>query len=107
MNTTPDKWVVVKITSDQGTIYKVLGSWYGGYLYGNSWRMNSGITQVEKTDDTFLFHGISGSCYECGFNNYGTHLESSGVITQLKNMSKVTVEILDKNTDWDTIDYEI
>ncbi len=105
MNTTPDKWVVVKIVSEHGTVYKVLGSWYGGYLYGNSWRMNSGITRVEKTEHAFLFYGHSGSCYKCGFNNYGIHLESSGVVTQLSKMPNVTAEVLSDQTDWETIDY--
>ena len=105
MNTIPDKWTVVKITSPQGTVYKVLGSWYGGYLYGNSWRMNSGITKVEKTEHSFLFYGHSGSCYECGFINYGMHMESSGIVEQLRKMPDVTVEVLPQETEWEKIDY--
>ncbi len=107
MNTTPDKWVVVKIVSEHGTIYKVLGSWYGGYLCGNSWRMNSGITRVEKTENTFLFHGYSGSCYECGFNNYGMHMQSSGILDQLSKMNNVTAEVLPKETEWSNLQYEV
>jgi hypothetical protein len=87
--TTPDRWVVLKIfSSSDGTFYKVLGSWYGGYLYGNSWRMNSGIQRVEKTEDAFLFYGFSGSCYECRINDYGMHLESSGVVNQMQKERK-------------------
>jgi hypothetical protein len=106
MTSIPDRWVVVKISSEHGTGYKVLGSWYGGYAYGNAWRMNSGITRVEKTDHSFLFYGNSGSCYECGFNNYGMHLESSGVVDQLRQMPNVIVDILPMETEWETIDYE-
>ena len=100
--TTPDKWVVLKILSaSDGTFYKVLGSWYGGYLYGNSWRLNSGIERVEKTENAFLFYGFSGSCYECGFNNYGMHLESSGVVEELKKgRGDIVVEVLPHDTDW-------
>lgn len=105
----PDKWVVLKIfSSSDGTFYKVLGSWYGGYLYGDSWRLNSGIQRVEKTENAFLFYGFSGSCYECGFNNYGMHLESSGVVNQLHMLQKgredITVEVLPQETDWLTLE---
>ena len=104
--TTPDRWVVLKIFSvSDGTFYRVLGSWYGGYLYGDSWRLNSGIKRVEKTEDSFLFYGVSGSCYECRINNYGMHLESSGVVEQLKNArGDIVVEVLPQETDWLTLE---
>ena len=105
--TTPDKWVVLKIFSvSYGTFYRVLGSWYGGYLHGNSWRLNSGIERVVKASkDTFLFYGVSGSCYECRINNYGMHLESSGVVEELKKLRpNIVVEVLPEKTDWLTLE---
>ena len=105
--TTPDRWVVLKIFSvSDGTFYKVLGSWYGGYLHGNSWRLNSGIERVVKASkDTFLFYGFSGSCYECRINNYGMHLESSGVVEELKKgRGDIVVEVLPHDTDWLTLE---
>lgn len=67
MNTyTPDVWQVIEIFSPkQGVIYKVLAGWYGGYLNGDSWQMNSGITHCEYDDDYWYFYGYSGSCYKC------------------------------------------
>ena len=54
--TTPDRWVVLKIfSSSDGTFYKVLGSWYGGYTYGQSWRLNSGIQELKKQKMHFYF----------------------------------------------------
>jgi hypothetical protein len=103
MYTTPDKWVVVKISSAEGMIYKVLGSWYGGFAYGNSWRMNSGICKVEQQDGDYLFHGYSGSCYRTHPNNYGMHLESSGILKQLQQSPDHTVELMPADTDWTTI----
>ncbi len=46
---TPDSWVVLKVKAGKGTFpfYKVLAGWSGGYLSGDSWRINSGITRVE------------------------------------------------------------
>jgi hypothetical protein len=41
----PDKWVVVKIIGkDTPPVHKVFACWYGGYLDGDSWKLNSGIT---------------------------------------------------------------
>ena len=105
--TTPDRWVVLKILSvSDGTFYKVLGSWYGGYANGNFWRLNSGIERVVKASkDTFLFYGVSGSCYECRINNYGMHLESTSVVNQIKQgRADIIVEVLPHDTDWLTLE---
>lgn len=67
---TPDEWVLVKI-SGPDPHYRVFGSWRGGYLSGDSWRMNSGVTSVEKKGDYYLFHGKSGSVYKCHRKFYG------------------------------------
>jgi hypothetical protein len=61
----PDAWVIIKITSDSGTFYKVLAGWYGGYANGDSWKINSGITKVDKVDGVYQFSGYSGSSYFC------------------------------------------
>lgn len=63
---TPDVWQVIKLHStEHGTHYRVLAGWYGGYLYGDSWKLNSGITRCEYDDDFWYFYGESGSCYKC------------------------------------------
>lgn len=105
--TTPDRWVVLKILSvSDGTFYKVLGSWYGGYSNGNFWRLNSGIQRVVKAaKDTFLFYGVSGSCYECRINNYGMHPESASIVNQMKQgRADIIVEVLPHDTDWLTLE---
>jgi hypothetical protein len=43
----PDNWVVLKINHEGKTLYKVLAGWIGGYLNGDSWRMNSGMNCVK------------------------------------------------------------
>jgi hypothetical protein len=73
----PDRWVIVEIDNpadDRKTtvkVHKVYGYWYGGYAYGDSWRMNSGITKVVKDGEYFHFHGYTGSVYTCHKNSYG------------------------------------
>ena len=61
----PDTWVVIKFTSPDDVTYKVFGGWYGGYAKGDSWQLNSGIEHIEENELFYLFHGYSGSVYEC------------------------------------------
>jgi hypothetical protein len=61
----PDSWVILKITNEGVTYYKVLAGWYGGYTNGDSWQINSGITSVDKVDGIYEFYGYSGSVYFC------------------------------------------
>ena len=69
----PDKWVVVEINNivASGTLYKVFGSWGGGYVDGDRWKINSGIASVHHDDDYYYFTGYSGSCYKCHRRGYG------------------------------------
>ena len=105
----PDRWLVVKITGqDYPPVHKVFACWYGGYLDGDSWKLNSGITKVTETNDYFFFDGSSGSTYACrkgsyGANGYGSSI-LSGLIQKLeKNGGKM--EILPEETKWMEIDY--
>jgi hypothetical protein len=105
----PDNWCVVKIQTPTESFYKVLGSWYGGYLYGNSWRMNSGIVRVEDQTDHYVFHGHSGSRYVCGKQNYGAHSYSMGIVDNMIDQGKnqnTQVEVLPEQTDWTEIVYD-
>ena len=84
---TPDQWVIVKIeesgylSSSPGPLYKIFGSWFGGYLDGDRWKINSGITKVEEQGDYYYFFGYSGSCYKCHKKGYGTGTSyTSGVL---------------------------
>ena len=91
----PHRWVVLKI----GEIYKVLGAWRGSYLEGESWRLNSGIVNVTKDNDNFIFHGHSGSQYVCHKDCYGTSTLSYSIFEQIKELEPSTC-ILVENTDW-------
>ena len=86
MKETPHVWVVVKITNTSTDkhqpIYKVFASWRGGYLDGDSWKMNSGIKSVEETDTHYIFHGYSGSEYHCNKRYYGNCTGYAGTVLQ-------------------------
>jgi hypothetical protein len=107
---TPDKWVVVKITGkDYPPIHKVFASWYGGYLDGDSWKLNSGITSAWKEGSCYMFDGNSGSTYTCHKAQYGTNLYGQGVLNNLIDKIEKTggtCVILPEETDWLEVNYE-
>lgn len=77
-NYAPDKWVMIEIKGDDPH-YKIFGSWYGGYLGSDSWRMNSGITSAKQDETCFYFSGSSGSAYRCHKEAYGANTYGWGV----------------------------
>ena len=61
----PDTWKVLKFTRSNKTTYKVFAGWYGGYMGGDAWQLNSGIVSVKQYNDRYEFAGKSGSLYVC------------------------------------------
>lgn len=106
----PDKWVVVKISSDKyPTMHKVFACWYGGWAGSDSWKLNSGITKVTLEGYVYSFEGASGSTYECHKNVYGTNMYGHGVLdNMISNAAKngITIEILPEDTNWLELNYE-
>lgn len=105
-NYTPDNWVVIKYKGDDPH-YRVLVGWSGGYLDGDSWRMNSGIVRVEETEHAFLFYGASGSCYEGLKTAYCLRKNNSYIWAQLQELHGDKVEIMPEDTDWLSMDWII
>ncbi len=89
----PDKWLLVKITGTDPH-YRVFGSWYGGYLDGDSYRMNSGITGVEEAGEFYIFKGVTGSMYSCHKETYGAHTYGMSVLNRLVENSQQKMEII-------------
>ncbi len=67
----PDKWLLIKIGGTDPH-YRVFGTWSGGYLGSDEWRLNSGITRVEEDEKYYYFYGSSGSYYRCHKEMYGS-----------------------------------
>jgi hypothetical protein len=102
----PDSWVVLKINHNDETLYKVLAGWSGGYTQGNSWRMNSGITEVKSDHDgNLFFYGESGSVYNVHPENYRLTMAVAGVYNKLKEQVGDFVEMMPKDTDWLSMDW--
>ena len=107
---TPDNWVVIKFTQQvksgntgygrtERVFYKVLGGWSGGYLDGDSWRLNSGIVDVEETTDSYIFIGGSGSRYICNKTQECLRMNTAGIWKQMQEASeesagKVKLELM-------------
>lgn len=96
----PDKWVILKFKRPTDTFFKVLGSWYGGYLNGDSWRLSSGLERIEEDGDTLLMHNFSGSVYKVHKKTEGMSMLAAGIFETAKKegaennveVSMVTVE---------------
>lgn len=109
---TPDRWVVISITRNKNVdirpdVYRMFGSWYGGYLGSNSWRLNSGITKMVDKGDHYEVHGNSGSVYFCYKKCYGTSGYGAGVLNDMIDNAKnvATIEVLPEDTDFLAIDF--
>ena len=100
----PDNWLIIRLKKDDKTFYKVLGGWRGGYLDGDSWRLNSGIVNIEEDGDYYLFKGFSGSVYKCHRNSYGATSVMSFIFEQ-EEENKDIIKVF-KNYDEFKVDYE-
>lgn len=102
----PDNWVVIRFKGDDPH-YRVLAGWSGGYLSGNSWRMNSGITRSEFDGDYWHFYGSSGSCYKCHVDSYMLKTNNIHIWKQLQELHGDKVELLEDQAwlkeDWEWI----
>ena len=102
---TPDNWVVFKVKDDPH--YRILAGWSDGYFSGDSWRISSGITRVEKETDSWKFYGSSGSYYEGRMNNYMLRMNTAHVWAELQELHGDKVEMMPEDTDWLTVDWGI
>lgn len=97
MTETPDVWLAVKISTAEESILKIFATWYGGYLGGDSWRLNSGVKKIEIDGDFINFHGYSGSVYRVHKDSEGTSGWTGSILGNYANKSKdqgITFEIL-------------
>lgn len=79
----PESWVILEILTKRPTVvYKVFGMWSGGYLHGDSWRMNSGIDKMGEDDNHYSFTGFSGSTYICKKGAYRIHGYGGSVLSE-------------------------
>lgn len=98
----PESWVIIRIINDKtdNVLYKVFGSWRGGFATGDNWRLNSGITKIEEQEKRYLVFGYSGSIYYCYKKSEGSPMGSynSGILEhllkQLNYKDGITAEVV-------------
>ena len=107
---TPDRWCVIRIPGPKETVYKVFASWSGSYTGGDSWKLNSGITQARLVEGVWEFEGSSGSVYRCRQGSYGANAYGAGVLDDMIRRTHegtgIDIDILDEDTDWAGLDYD-
>jgi hypothetical protein len=97
---TPDVWVVLEFDSPklESPMRKVFAGWYGGFAGSDSWKLNSGITEVRRDGDWLEFEGYSGSVYRCGVSNYHMSGLMHGVLSrwvkQAEETGDTTIKII-------------
>jgi len=97
----PERWVVLEMPNNN---YKIFGTWYGGYLDSDRWKLNSGVKKVEQDDEFYYFYGVSGSCYKCHKDSYGiATLYGLGVLHNMIKISKSQIKLMDNIDDWTKI----
>lgn len=71
-NYEPYKWTIIGadgmkegFKSNKNECLKVLASFKGGYLDGDSWRLSSGIESVVEKEHHYEIKNHSGSVYKC------------------------------------------
>ena len=85
------KWAVLKITDGDITVHKLLRGMYGGYLYGDSWALNSGIKHVRVEEEHYVVEGFSGSQYVCPKECEGISVIMAAAIQDFKEKADVEV----------------
>ena len=97
---TPDVWVILEFDAPslEKPMHKVFGGWYGGFAGSDSWKLNSGITQVRRDGDWYEFDGYSGSTYRCNDHNYHMSGLMHGILAQWQKQADergdITIKIL-------------
>lgn len=92
----PDCWKVVEIDMpDNSKMLKVFGTWRGNYVNGDSWRLNSGVSGVEREGDLIHFYGFSGSTYTVHKDAEGTSGYTGGVLASMIDNSNGKARVLD------------
>lgn len=103
----PDSWRLVEITGTDPH-YRVFASWSGGYLNGDSWRLNSGILSVEEDSEYYYFYGFSKSVYKCHKESYGiSNVYSIGVLADLVSNSGGNMHIVEDCPDVMNLNWKI
>ena len=98
----PDKWLILEITDKtHGTFRKILGSWYGGYLGSDSYRVSSAVQKSTETENDYEFVTET-SVYICRKGSQGMNPIATTVLVKMTNHAESvgsTVKVIN-DYDW-------
>jgi len=61
----PDHWRILKVKLGGNDLYyRIISTWHGSYLSGESWKISSPIVDVKDEGDRYLTTTHTGSVYE-------------------------------------------
>lgn len=106
---TPDRWVVLKITTPTEVLYKVLASWYGGYIGSDSWKLSSGTMSLKEDTHVLELLQYSGSSYICYKNSYGMSSYARSVLANWQSTLDPKlrqIEVLPEDFDLASLTFE-
>lgn len=99
MTECPDSWKFIKVTNlETGETHdRILCSWYGGYLGGDSWKISSGNMEVIDHGDRLEVPQHSGTVYHLRKKSE----KMSGMMANVlhsysaKGVGKIKMEVFD------------
>lgn len=91
----PDRWIAIRVPIDGKKVLKVFCTWAGGYLTGDSWRLNSGVEKIESEGDCWYATTHSGAVYRLYKDSYGIAGASNyNVLASLEEKFSDILEVL-------------
>jgi hypothetical protein len=103
MNYYTDKWVIVELsTPKKEIIYKIAGSWFGGYMGSDSWKISSGLEPgvILDKNNFYVSPQTSGSVYHLHPDVYGMSMYTESIIdSYIKQLSDIgaSMRVLSKD----------
>lgn len=91
---TPDTWVIIEV-KHKPPVQKILAGWGGSYLYGDSWRMSSPISNFTSDDTSYLATTESGSTYVLPKHSQGLRMSIAGIYNQLTEKFGDKIELIE------------
>lgn len=84
----PDRWVIIRIKSDEfGTVDKLYSGNYGGWAGSDTWKMNSGIKCLHDKGEYYDVIGPSGSVYKCYKAVEGMSIYMQGMLEYFRSVT--------------------
>lgn len=97
----PDKWLILEITDKtHGTFRKILGSWYGGYLGSDSYRVSSAVQKSTETENDYEFVTET-SVYICRKGSQGMNPIATTVLVKMTNHAESVGSTVKVINDYD------